>query len=85
MTHLELFAQIISEAMEIPIADVMDKKDLILKMAGASNKLHETLPDNQAQAWLVRLRSELPAIKSFLIESMLKTEADIAQTQGRMN
>lgn len=85
MTYLELLAQIISEAMEIPIEDVKDKKDLVLKMVGDSHKLHETLSDKQAQEWLVKLRSELPAIRSLLIGSVLKTEADIAQAQGRIN
>ena len=85
MTNFDVFAQIISEASGKPLEEVKSMTDVILKMAGSSGKMYETIPDEKAQEMLTKLRSELPGVRRWLVEGGLMVEADIASAKGRMN
>ena len=85
MTNFDIFAQIISEAIDKPLEEVRLMTDVILHMAGSSGRMYENVPDEKAKKLLAKLRTELPGIRRWLIEGGLMMEADIAAAQGKMN
>ena len=85
MTNFDVFAQIISEASGKPLEEVKSMTDVILKMAGSTGKMYETIPDDKAQELLTKLRTELPGIRQWLIAGGLMMEADLARDQGKMH
>lgn len=85
MTKFDIFAKIISEASGKPLDEVRNLTDVILKMAGSSGKMYEEVPDEKAQELFANLRKDLHRVRQWLIEGGLMMEADIADSQGRMN
>jgi hypothetical protein len=85
MTNFDIFAQIISEASGKPAEEVKLMTDAILKLAGSPGEMYEEVPNDKAQELFVKLRTDLPGIRAWLVAGGLMMEADIGQTQGRMN
>ena len=85
MTRKDVFIQIMMEANGFPAASISDDTSTAWPAISRNAKNIVPLSRHEAEELLALLRPQIPGIKLWLAQVWNKTEADIAEMQGRMN